>query len=148
VEISEEPRTYIAVAPMDAEETPGELSNMVIIPNHSPVAALIADPMEGEVPLQVSFDASASSDIDGPIVKYEWDWEGDGVYDYDSGSVAEAEHTYDVADYYDPQVRVTLLRPAGAGDRRSQRNGHCERHGHSGRVAHIHGGRGKWRHVH
>ena len=106
VELAEEPRTYIAVAPMDAEETPGELSNMVIIPNHPPVAQLLANPIEGDAPLDVAFDASGSSDIDGPIVSYEWDWEGDGVFDHDSGSVPTVEHTYDIAQIYDPQVRV------------------------------------------
>jgi len=107
VEISEEPRTYIAVAPMDAAKTPGELSNMVLIPNHPPVAQLVAEPTEGEVPLQVSFDASGSSDIDGPIVKYEWDWEGDGVYDRDTGNISAIKHMYSSAKIYDPQVRVT-----------------------------------------
>ena len=107
VEITEEPRTYITVAPMDADETPGELSNIVLIPNHPPVAQLLAEPTEGDAPLEVTFDASGSSDIDGPIAKYEWDWEGDGVYDHDSGSVPTAERTYDIAQTYDPQVRVT-----------------------------------------
>jgi len=107
VEISEEPRTYIAVAPMDAAKTPGELSNVLTIPNHPPVAQLLANPIEGDAPLDVSFDASGSSDIDGPIVSYEWDWEGDGVYDHDSGNVPTAEHTYDIAQVYDPRVRVT-----------------------------------------
>ena len=106
VEISEEPRTYIAVAPMDAAKTPGELSNVLTIPNHPPVAQLLANPIEGDAPLDVSFDASGSSDIDGPIVSYEWDWEGDGVYDHDSGNVPTAEHTYDIAQVYDPRVRV------------------------------------------
>ncbi|MCD6282081.1 hypothetical protein J7J84_00530, partial [bacterium] len=107
MELAEEPRTYIAVAPMDTSETPGELSNMVIIPNHPPVAQLIAEPTEGDAPLDVSFDASGSSDIDGPIAKYEWDWEGDGIYDHDSGNVPTAEHAYDIAQTYAPQVRVT-----------------------------------------
>ena len=107
VDMSLVPRTYITVAPMDAEETPGELSNIVLIPNHPPVAQLLAEPTEGDAPLLVAFDASGSSDIDGPIVSYEWDWEGDGVYDHDSESVAEVEHTYDIAQAYDPRVRVT-----------------------------------------
>jgi len=107
VELAEEPRTYIAVAPMDADETPGELSNVLTIPNHPPVAQITAEPTEGDAPLDVAFDASGSSDIDGPIAKYEWDWEGDGVFDHDSGTAAEVEHTYDIAQAYDPQVRVT-----------------------------------------
>ena len=106
VELTEEPRTYITVAAMDADETAGELSNPVLIPNHPPVAQITAEPTQGDAPLEVSFDASGSSDIDGPIAKYEWDWEGDGVFDHNSGSVAEVEHTYEIAQAYDPQVRV------------------------------------------
>ena len=106
-ELTEEPRTYIAVAAMDTDEVPGELSNMVLIPNHPPVAQLLAEPTEGDAPLDVAFNASGSSDIDGPIAKYEWDWEGDGVFDHDSGSVPTVEHTYDIAQIYDPQVRIT-----------------------------------------
>jgi len=107
VELGLYPRTYIAVTPVDEDETPGELSNLVLVPNHPPVAALTAEPSEGDAPLHVVFNAGDSHDVDGPIARYEWDWEGDGVYDLDTGDVYTAEHTYDVADYYDPQVRVT-----------------------------------------
>jgi PKD repeat protein len=40
---------------------------------HSP-----RDPVAGDT---VTFDASASRDLRGPIVKYEWDFDGDGNYD-------------------------------------------------------------------
>jgi hypothetical protein len=107
MEIVLSPYSFIAVTPVDEEETPGELSNVVMTPNHPPVAQLTAEPTEGDAPLHVTFNAGDSHDVDGPIAKYEWDWEGDGVFDHDSGSVPTAEHTYDVAEVYDPQVRVT-----------------------------------------
>ena len=107
VDLTQSPYSFLAVAPVDEEESPGELSNVVMTPNHSPVAELSAEPAQGDAPLHVSFDASGSSDVDGAIVKYEWDWEGDGVYDYDSGTDPTAERLYVTADYYDPQVRVT-----------------------------------------
>jgi len=44
--------------------------------NEDPTAALTAEPLSGEAPLEVSFDASASSDPDG-IAGYRWDF-GDG----------------------------------------------------------------------
>jgi len=75
------PYTYIAVAPVDSEGVPGELSNVRCTPNHQPTAALTVDPAEGDAPLTVTLDASESHDPDGPLVKYEWDWEGDGVWD-------------------------------------------------------------------
>ena len=107
VDLTQSPYSFLAVAPVDEEESPGELSNVVMTPNHAPVAELSAEPTQGDAPLHVSFDASGSSDVDGPIAKYEWDWEGDGVYDYDSGTDPTAERLYATADYYDPQVRVT-----------------------------------------
>jgi hypothetical protein len=99
--------TYIAVVPVDAEGAFGELSNVVLSPNHSPGAALTVDPAEGDAPLTVGLDAGESSDMDGPIAKYEWDWEGDGVWDYDSGTLSYVEHVYETPDFYYPVVRVT-----------------------------------------
>lgn len=47
-------------------------------PNRSPVAVFSHIPQEpGYAPLEVSFDASPSTDPDGRIVRYEWDF-GDG----------------------------------------------------------------------
>jgi len=39
---------------------------------------VVVEPRTGD---HLSFDASASSDPDGNVVKYEWDWESDGSYD-------------------------------------------------------------------
>jgi PKD repeat protein len=72
-----------------------------------PTAELSANPTEGDPPLSVNFDASGSSDPDGPIAKYEWDWTGDGAYDFDSGATATANHVYMDAGIYNPKVRVT-----------------------------------------
>jgi hypothetical protein len=99
--------TYIAVVPVDAEGAFGELSNVVLSPNHSPGAALTVDPAEGDAPLTVGLDAGESSDMDGQIAKFEWDWEGDGVWDYDSGTLSYVEHVYETPDFYYPVVRVT-----------------------------------------
>ncbi len=110
VEPTLSPLTYIAVVPYDTDETLGELSNVVMIANHSPVARLIADPMEGHVPLTVDFDASGSYDRDGSIVSYEWDFDGDGSYD-GTGTRPPTEprssHTYEEAGDYVAVLRVT-----------------------------------------
>jgi len=101
------PYTYIAVAPVDNDGTLGELSNVRYTPNHQPVAALFADPIEGDAPLTVNLDASESHDPDGPMAKYEWDWEGDGIWDEDTGTAPVVQHKYHLARIYDPAVRVT-----------------------------------------
>jgi PKD repeat protein len=43
-------------------------------PNLPPTAAFTADPLIGDAPLTVVFDASTSSDPDGSVVEYQWDF--------------------------------------------------------------------------
>jgi len=74
--------------------------------NVPPTAALAADPASGDVPLSVTFDASASLDPDGTLMKYEWDWNGDNVYDATSYQPA-IEHLYTSGGNYMAKVRVT-----------------------------------------
>lgn len=45
--------------------------------NIAPTAAITATPEQGAAPLDVSFDAKTSSDVDGTIASYAWDF-GDG----------------------------------------------------------------------
>jgi len=46
----------------------------------------------------VTVNASASYDIDGEIVSYEWDWDSNGVYD-DTYTIPTASHTYSAGTY-------------------------------------------------
>lgn len=76
-------------------------------PGIAPDAALTATPDEGDAPLAVTLDASASTD-DGTIVQYEWDYEGDGTYDQTTGEgQSSVNHTYNDGGFYHPVVRVT-----------------------------------------
>jgi glucose/arabinose dehydrogenase/PKD repeat protein len=55
--------------------------------NSPPTAVATADPSYGQLPLNVSFDASGSSDPDpGDQLSFAWDLDGDGQYD-DSNAV-------------------------------------------------------------
>lgn len=98
---------WIRVRPMDATGAPGEPSNAVAIPvgNQPPEASFIyAQQTSG---FTVDFDASASHDPDGAILKYEWDWNGDGTYDFDAGSLDSASHDYVQSGNYECTLRVT-----------------------------------------
>jgi len=73
--------------------------------NVPPTADVQADPLSGDAPVQVSFDASASSDLDGSIVEYAWDWDGNGQYDAITDTPT-ASYTYTAAGSPEVKVRV------------------------------------------
>ena len=60
-----------------------------VAPDTPPTASFTATPPAGRVPLAVAFDASGSSDAEGPLASYAWDF-GDGT----TASSATAGHTY------------------------------------------------------
>ena len=48
--------------------------------------------------MPVGFNASGSSDADGPLTRYEWDLDGNGSYETDTGTSPLASRTYAVQD--------------------------------------------------
>jgi PKD repeat protein len=72
------------------------------IENRPPTALFTADPAGGQAPLNVSFDASASTDPDGRIAAYAWSF-GDGV----TATGTNASHQYPAAGTYDAKLTVT-----------------------------------------
>ncbi len=75
--------------------------------NLEPNAVIMPDATDIFVDMIVIFDASASYDSDGTIVKFEWDFEGDGDYEYDSADSPFADYLYTSAGVFQPAVRVT-----------------------------------------
>jgi PKD repeat protein len=76
------------------------------VPNQPPVARFTAT-TDG---LNVTVDASGSSDPDGSIVKYRWAW-GDGLA-FESGTCAQYGHAYAGAGTY--TITLTVTDAAGA----------------------------------
>jgi uncharacterized protein YkwD/chitodextrinase len=70
--------------------------------NQEPLASLSADPLSGEAPLTVGFDASGSSDPDGNIVSYDWIF-GDSA----TASGVSPTHEYTSAGTYTVTLTVT-----------------------------------------
>ncbi|MEM6633241.1 MAG: discoidin domain-containing protein [Bacteroidota bacterium] len=72
------------------------------IPNRAPTASFTFTPASGTTPLQVSFNASASSDPDGDNMTYSWDF-GDGS----TGSGLNPVHTYTSAENFTVTLTVS-----------------------------------------
>jgi PKD repeat protein len=86
----------------------GAISNHFqgLVANKRPVATF-KPPAVAKAGEAVSFDASASSDTDGTIAKYEWDLDGNGSYETDTGTTATVSNTYAVAATVNVGLRVT-----------------------------------------
>ncbi|MCF8094649.1 MAG: PKD domain-containing protein, partial [Desulfobacteraceae bacterium] len=63
------------------------------VENNPPTAEANVVPSNGEIPLTVSLEGSAT-DPDGSIVRYEWDFDGDGIFDWSSETTGNTTHTY------------------------------------------------------
>jgi serine protease len=73
------------------------------VSNQPPTAVFSVNLSEGFTPLSVSFDASASSDIDGTLTSYSWDF-GDGSA---AASGQLTSHVYLTPGAYTATLRVT-----------------------------------------
>ena len=82
--------------------TSSYVQSIAFQPNQGPTAAFTPDMFSAGVP--VKFDASASSDPDGTIARYDWDF-GDGTTLADGGPTPS--HTYATAGSYDVSLTVT-----------------------------------------
>ncbi len=75
----EEPGTFTAeLTVVDADGNEGKASTVVKVMSKGLTAILSADPIDGNVPVTVSFDATGSVYPEGQISSYEWDF-GDGT---------------------------------------------------------------------
>ncbi len=75
--------------------------------NQAPTASFTATPNPVNTGSAVSFDATASSDPDGTIAKYEWDLDGNGTFETDTGTTKTTSHTYATPGTVDVKLRVT-----------------------------------------
>jgi len=72
-----------------------------------PQAELDYAEIGAESPMHVEFDASASTDPDGIVVRYEWDFDGDGIFEYDGGAARRTDFYYWEPGSFETTVRVT-----------------------------------------
>ncbi|MGQ9476932.1 MAG: PKD domain-containing protein [Candidatus Bipolaricaulia bacterium] len=88
----------------------------ITVGNVGPIAAFSITPAEALTGEPVTFDASASSDPDGKIVRFAWDFDGDGRFEE---CVATAKITHAFADNGSYTVRLEVTDDDGATDEAS-----------------------------
>ncbi len=74
--------------------------------NAPPTAEFSFSPTTVSVNLAITFDARASVDTDGKVVKYEWDFDGDGVFEI-STEKPTVQYTFTKTGEYRVTLRVT-----------------------------------------
>ncbi len=74
--------------------------------DQAPTVAFTVTPVDTRVNQPLTFDASASRDPDGSIVKYEWDFNGDGVFDQTT-TAPTVSYTYATSGAKNVTVRAT-----------------------------------------
>ncbi len=80
-------------------------------PNRAPTASFTVSPSRPTAGGTARFDASSSTDPDGPIVRYQWDLDGNGSFETDTRATPRASRRYLRAG----KVRVALRVTDGAG---------------------------------
>ena len=79
----------------------------LVISNAAPSASFTIAPNPAAIGQTVTFNASASSDPDGAIVRYEWDLDGNGSYETDTGGTDTTTQTYATGGTRTIRLRVT-----------------------------------------
>ena len=82
---------------------------IVTVTGQTLTADIVADPVEGAVPLKVKFDASNSVDPESKIVNYEWDVNGDGEIDDEFTGKDKIEYEYIKVGTYEVALQITSL---------------------------------------
>jgi PKD repeat protein len=75
--------------------------------SQAPIPSFTATPNPAQVGQTVNLDASASTDPDGTIAKYEWDLDGNGSFETDTGTTPTVSHTFTASGSYEVKLRVT-----------------------------------------
>jgi len=74
--------------------------------NEPPIATFTWMPSNPTLNQTITFDAAASTDLDGSLTLYEWDWNNDSVYE-ESHTIPTAIYSWAQAGNYSVTVRVT-----------------------------------------
>jgi PKD repeat protein len=99
-------RYAVTLTVTDDRGATDEAVQEITVRNVGPVAAFSISPAEALTEETITFDASASSDPDGKIVKYEWDFNGDGEFE-ECVTTPKVTHAYADNGTYTVKLKVT-----------------------------------------
>jgi PKD repeat protein len=91
----------------DDDGSTDDESVSVTVRSRAPSAAFSVSPNPVLTTQNATFDASASADVDGAIVKYEWDFDGNGSFEANAGPNPRRSHRYSSAGRRQVRLRVT-----------------------------------------
>lgn len=95
----------------EQSDAPGNVrttdSRTFTVDSAAPTARLNVTPSPAVTDQTVTFDAGPSNDLEGPIVRYEWDLDGDGDFERDTGADSDTTRSYANTRRLDVAVRVT-----------------------------------------
>ena len=95
--------SLIVTDDMGARDTASiDITVLPPLENQAPIASFVADPITGNAPLSVNFDATLSSDPDGQIISYRWNF-GDG----NTGEGDTTNHVFTQPGEYTVRLIVT-----------------------------------------
>lgn len=96
--------TKAVLGPTSQFSTPDNIG----VCNSPPIAAFTYTPNKVYTCTPVSFDASSSSDIDGPVsaLQVRWDWENDGTYDTSLSYQKTAQHSFSTSGVHTVRLEV------------------------------------------
>jgi len=90
----------------DSQGYVAETTRQLSVTNQ-PSASFTVSPIPALAGQTVSFNGSASSDLDGTIVRYQWDLDGDGSFETDTGATPTTSRSYPSPGALTVRLRVT-----------------------------------------
>ncbi|KAA0000804.1 MAG: PKD domain-containing protein, partial [Thermoplasmata archaeon] len=83
-----------------------DIKKVITVLNIPPIVNFSWTPLYPVPYMNVTFNASASHDLDGEIIRYEWDWNGDGIFD-ENTTQPMINHSWDSKGVYNITLRLT-----------------------------------------
>lgn len=99
--------TYAAAVRVTDSGGQSDVRVVAIAVTEKPVARMTITPASPFSLVNTSLDASASTDSDGTIVRYEWDLDGDGSFEVDAGNIATITRLFGTSGTRDVGLKVT-----------------------------------------